>query len=502
MEETVKLLISTNDSRCVVPDDPAERPVLKNYGNLQAVYSMSMYRAENNGGRLANRMLKAESEPASNLKERIEDYELREQITLGDNQKKALEAAMTYPLLVITGGPGTGKTTILKGIIDLMEKEGQKILLCAPTGRAAKRMEESTGHEAATIHRLLGYRPGEGELFEYDEENPLLADVIIVDEASMMDIYLMNILTGAVQEETKMIFVGDVDQLPSVGPGNVLADLIDSGCIPTIRLYEIYRQGQDSDIVMNAHRINRGLRPFLNRKGKDFFMMRSNQRETVELLGDLVCRRLPETYGVDPFKEIQILTPVKRGETGVYELNRALQEVLNPPEPGRPELRHYGVIYRQGDKVMQMKNDYQAEWDANGEKGTGIFNGELGMITAIDQSNEVLWVEFDDERLVRMEKNDLDGLALAYATTIHKAQGSEFPVILIPLHQWNPMLYTRNLIYTAITRAEKLVILLGEDRFLRTIENNRIDRRFSGLGWQIAHMMQQLKEVHRVGLDL
>lgn len=470
--------------------------LVKEYGNVNGVYFMPLYRAENNvAGRLAKKIILAKEKAEEETDSQILEYEHREGISLGEEQKEAVHLAMSCPVLVITGGPGTGKTTILKCILNLLEQKGERAVLCAPTGRAAKRMEESTGHEAKTIHRLLGYRPGEKFSFEYDEDNPLFTDVLIVDEASMMDIYLMNNLTAAMDESTRMIFVGDMDQLPSVGPGNVLGDLIASRLFSTVYLHKIYRQQEESNIVINAHRINRGLKPYLNQEGKDFFLIRSKSAEdSLQTIVDLVSRRLPKSYAIDPIGDIQILSPVKKGETGVKHMNEALQESLNPPEKDKKEIRHYGILYREGDKVMQMKNDYQMEWEAYGQKGSGIYNGELGRISAIDTETERVYIEFDEGRVVVMEKKDLDGVSLAYAGTIHKSQGSEYPVVVIPLHGWNPFLYTRNLIYTAITRAQKLVVLVGEEKVLSLmVENNRIAMRYSGLANQIFQMTKNLR---------
>ena len=396
---------------------------------------------------------------------------------------------MNNGLLVITGGPGTGKTTIIKSIIKLCEDLRLKVVLGAPTGRAAKRITETTGKEAKTIHRLLEYSFLDDDMaFAKDEDNPIDGDLIIIDEASMIDILLMNSLLKAVDYGTRLVLVGDVDQLPSVGPGNVLRDIISSGVVKVVRLDEIFRQSEESLIAVNAHRINRGEAPILNEKNKDFyFISESNPEKIAETIMELCSRRLPNFYGVDKLRDIQVLTPMKKGEVGINSLNQKLQWVLNPKTPTKAEKQIGSEIFRVGDKVMQIKNNYATEWKiikdgVEVEKGQGVFNGDFGFITHIDEEERIVKVLFDDEKEVEYEFSQLDELKLAYAITVHKSQGSEFPVVVMPICWGPPMLLTRNLLYTAITRAKSLVVLVGEEKYLyMMIKNNRITKRYSAL---------------------
>lgn len=427
------------------------------------------------------------------FEERIREVQTKEGIILAHKQKEAIMEALINGVLVITGGPGTGKTTIIKSIIALLEAEGYEFALAAPTGRAAKRMSEATGYEAKTIHRLLeiGYTTDEDELvFARTEANPLEADVIIIDEMSMVDIVLMNHLLKAVPVGARLILVGDVDQLPSVGPGNVLRDIIKSEVIKTVKLSEIFRQAEESMIVVNAHKINRGEKPILNTRDKDFFFVsRNSYSDTVRTIVDLCQRRIPDAYGFDPMKHIQVLTPMRKGPVGVGSLNIELQKVLNPEDKNKKQKVFRDYIFREGDRVMQIKNNYNLKWEKPGDwrqSGTGVFNGDMGIIQEIDDEDQRVVVCFDDERLVEYDFTILDELEPAFAVTIHKSQGSEFPVVILPVFPGPKVLMTRNLLYTAITRAREMVILVGARDFLdEMIENDRETKRNSDLSGKL-----------------
>ena len=405
-------------------------------------------------------------------------------MTLADKQKEALMRAVDSHLLVITGGPGTGKTTTLRAIVDAMDRLNLSIALAAPTGRAAKRMEEATGRGASTIHRLLKY-----DYIDEDGTNSIVsgddidADVLIIDEASMIDLLLMRDVLTSLKEKTRLILVGDVDQLPPVGAGNVLKDILDSGEVPSVQLDEVFRQAETSYIVKNAHRINRGELPQVNEKGTDFFFMEeSDPNKALELICDLVKNRLPAYYGVDPMEDIQVLAPMKKGICGIEHLNEALQKALNP---GKKGLTSRGFTYCVGDKVMQTKNNYQMPWKSQNKvfdnEGEGVFNGDLGRVTAVDADGAWLKVLYDD-KLCTYTSEYLPELMPAYASTVHKSQGSEFPVVVMPLLSGPPMLYTRNLLYTGVTRARKLVVIVGSFQAMdRMVQNNRIRWRYSDL---------------------
>lgn len=437
------------------------------------------------------------------IDEEITEYERENNIEFALEQRQAIIEGVKNGVCIITGGPGTGKTTIIKCIIKIFEKRGMFIVLAAPTGRAAKRITETTGYEAKTIHRLLEmeYIPGEGyPTFSKDEGDPIEADVIIIDEASMVDIVLMNSLLKAVAAGTKLIIVGDVDQLPSVGPGDVLRDIIESKVISVVRLNKIYRQADTSLITLNAHKINNGEMPILNEKDKDFFFIhQTNSSEIVEEIVKLVNTRLPSfKKGYDPIKDIQVLSPMRKGEAGIYNLNQRLQEVLNPPSSTKGEKEFRDFVFRAGDKVMQIKNNYNIEWrriaGEGEEEGTGVFNGDIGFIEEIDKENQNLSVIYDDEKRVVYDFSNLDELELAYAITIHKSQGSEFPVVVIPVCYGPPMLMTRNLIYTGVTRAKQLVVLTGiRPALSMMVKNKTIAKRFSGLKKRIVNLVQIIK---------
>lgn len=428
-------------------------------------------------------------------------------LAFSKEQKEAIVKALEEQILIITGGPGTGKTTIIQVVVDLFKEQGFDVTLSAPTGRAAKRLEQSCKVPAKTLHRLLGYKPvdeGRGMVFDFNEGNPLETDLLIVDEASMMDLKLCESLFKGISEETRLIFVGDVDQLPSVGAGNVLEDFIRSEEIQTIALETIFRQGKESNIILNAHKINHGEEPILNEKGKDFFFIQELDPTVIQKkILELVAKRLPIYYELSGPDEIQILTPMKKGELGSLELNQRLQEVLNPKTPDKEELTVGDRIYRTKDKIMQIRNNYTKEYRTlEGQEGMGVFNGDFGVITEVDSSERTLEVLFDEERRVRYSYKELDELSLSYSITIHKSQGSEFPVIVIPMGPGPYMLMTRNLIYTAITRAKKIVVLVGNPKYLYyMIENNPDDRRNSSLDIRIKEYRKVYKGVYEDGVD-
>lgn len=454
------------------------------------VYYMPFYRAETNVSRKIVELSRVELDSLNvDVEKGILEIEKEEGISFANKQKEAIKEAVENGMVVITGGPGTGKTTTINAIIQLFEKEDLTVVLAAPTGRAAKRMSQASNREARTIHRLLEYSFMEAEMgFGRDEDSPLEADVVIIDETSMVDILLMNHLMKAIVPGTRVVFVGDIDQLPSVGPGNVLKDIIDSGIVKVVMLDEIFRQAEESMIVVNAHKINKGEFPFLNVADKDFFFIpKSKPSEIVTTILELCDRRLPNFNDYDSMADIQVLTPMKKGEVGINALNKHLQEALNPKGYGKAEKQMGNDIFRVGDKVMQIKNNYTTEWKIydNGrvrEEGEGVYNGDFGFITYIDEEDRIVKVLFDGEKEVEYDYNQLDELKLAYATTVHKSQGSEFPVVIMPISWGPPMLLTRNLLYTAITRAKQLVVLVGEEKYLyMMIKNNRITKRYSGL---------------------
>lgn len=461
---------------------------------LGRVYLSSLYNAEAGTARkLAELSCMKFKGDISDFEEKILEVQIREGILLAQNQKDAIKEALLSGVLIITGGPGTGKTTIIKSIINLLTNEGYDVLLAAPTGRAAKRMTEATGFEAKTIHRLLeiGYEGKEDDLaFARNEDNPIDADVVIIDEMSMVDIILMNHLLKAIELGTRLILVGDVDQLPSVGPGKVLQDMIRSEMIKTVKLKEIFRQAEESLIIVNAHKINNGEMPLLNYKDKDFFFLkRNNAEDIVKTIVDLCVRRIPETYGFEPMRDIQVLTPVRKGMVGVANLNIELQAALNKKDKGKKEKVFRDFVFREGDRVMQIKNNYNLHWTKQGEEGTGIFNGDTGIIWEIDDEEQKIVVSFDDDKMADYDYSILDELEPAFAVTIHKSQGSEFPVVIIPIFPGPQVLMTSNLLYTAVTRARKLVILVGNiDCLEAMIKNERETNRNSGLAEKLKRL--------------
>lgn len=424
------------------------------------------------------------------LGEKISTTEKKLGITLSDEQKKAVESIFKNKVTIITGGPGTGKTTVIKTAITIMQKEDLDVALCAPTGRAAKRITETTGEEAKTLHRLLEL----GKTLEEEIElgynvAKIDKDVVIVDEMSMVDIVLMHFLLRGLLDKTRLVLIGDSDQLPSVGPGNVLKDLIDSDMIPTVKLTNIYRQAAESNIITNAHMINNGEMIDLAKKDGDFFFMRGN--DIVNQLGDLVSNRLAKYGDYDSMQDIQVLTPTKKGDTGTKNLNKELQKILNPATPLKKEKTFGDVVYREGDKVMQIKNNYDMYWESLDKKmyGSGVFNGDMGKINKI--SDEGIEVVFDEERVVNYDTSVIEELEHAYAVTIHKSQGSEFPVVVMPIVSGPPMLYTRNLLYTGVTRARELLVIVGQENIVNfMINNSNIKGRNTGLQYKLQKYMQ------------
>ena len=462
------------------------------------IYLYGYYHAEQ---RVAHGLMKLRNAPLKTIPVQAENYldavrmaaddPLEEGVELSVEQKRAILECLTNNVTIITGGPGTGKTTIINTLVKIFDFAGFSTALAAPTGRAAKRMEEASGKPAMTIHRLLEYVWSEEEdslNFGRNEENPLDEDVIIVDEASMIDLMLMDGLLNAVKEGTRLIFTGDADQLPPVGAGNVLRDMIASECIPVIRLREIFRQAEGSGIVTNSHLINSGEYPE-QQSGSDFYIISKNGETSIsDTIRELVGGRIEAGFDfVHSADDIQILTPTKRGMLGAPSLNAMLQEVINPPEEGRAELKIGNVTFREGDKVMQLRNNYGAEWHTDNylTEGEGVFNGDMGIVTEIDKEDRTMTVRMDD-RIVEYAGDMLEEIDLAYAITVHKSQGSEFPAVVIPVYSFPPMLMTRNLLYTAVTRGKRLVIIVGDPARVRSmIDNNRADGRYTGLKWRL-----------------
>lgn len=417
----------------------------------------------------------------------ITAFEVANDIEFDEKQRNAIEIAVNKGLLILTGGPGTGKTTTVKGIITLMKNKGMNVALAAPTGRAAKRMTELTGYEAKTIHRLLEveYRDGATEpTFVYNRKNPLDVDAVIIDELSMVDITIFDSLLDALPLHSRLIMVGDKDQLPPVGAGNVLKDLTESEMIPVVALDKVFRQAMESLIVTNAHRVVKGEMPILTRNDieSDFFLLKENSRfNASKKIVDLVTRRIPTTYGIDVLTDIEVLCPSRKGEVGTENLNMLLQQKLNPPSKGKKELKYKGYILREGDKVMQIKNNYDVPWFKNSDNGTGVFNGDIGILTKIDKANDILNVMFDDREAMYSLENAKE-LELAYAMTVHKSQGSEFGAVVMPVLSTPPKLAYRNLFYTAITRAKNLLVLVGNENSVRVlVDNDKKSRRYSAL---------------------
>lgn len=468
-----------------------KKVVLKEAEDGMRVYSAHYYYMEMNTAKMLHDLnVDCEVDEAL-LERRLHSIEDNTGMVLDDMQRTAVLEAVRRGLMVLTGGPGTGKTTTINAMIHLFESEGLNIALAAPTGRAAKRMTEATGYEASTIHRLLevdGNPEGDSPTgFQRNEENPLEDDVIIIDEVSMVDLPLIYALLKAIVPGTRLILVGDRNQLPSVGPGSVLKDMIASECFTVVMLTRIFRQAGESDIVMNAHKINRGEAIELNNKSRDFFFLkRQDPNVIISVLITLIQKKLPKYVHAKPY-DIQVLTPMRKGLLGVERLNKILQEYLNPPEKGKKEKEYGDRLFREGDKVMQIKNNYQLEWEVSTrygmtiDKGVGVFNGDMGIVKEINSYEETVTVEYDEQRMVKYPYNLLEELELAYAITIHKSQGSEYPAVVIPLLQGPRQLYHRNLLYTAVTRAKHCVTLVGSDTvFQEMIRNaNEQDRNTS-----------------------
>lgn len=464
--------------------------VMKQSGEQTQIYAASFYYMEANTATMLRELDITYDVADAEIEQRIHKIEKQTGMELDEHQVQAVKEAVRNGLLVITGGPGTGKTTTINTIIRYFELEGMDIFLAAPTGRAAKRMSETTGFEARTIHRMLELNGGmEGNAgFERNETNPLETDVVIIDEMSMVDITLMNSLLKAIAPGTRLILVGDINQLPSVGPGSVLKDIIQSETFNVVMLTKIFRQASTSDIIVNAHKINRGEEVSLDNKSMDFFFLKRYEADIIiNVVLQLVKQKLPKFVDATPY-DIQVLTPMRKGLLGVERLNGILQHYLNPPDKSKREKEHGDMVFREGDKVMQTKNNYQLEWEIctkfglTVDKGMGIFNGDMGIITEINDFAETMTVEFDEGRKVEYSYKLLDELELAYAITIHKSQGSEYPAVVIPLLNGPSMLMNRNLLYTAVTRARKCVTLVGNDTtFQQMIKNTSQQKRYSGL---------------------
>lgn len=472
---------------------------LENKNGEILVYLMMYYICENG---VCKEIVKLSQHEIKDLHididEEIKTVEKEDNIELANNQILAVKEAVSSGVTIITGGPGTGKTTTINTIIKIFENNEQKVVLCAPTGRAAKRMGETSNKEAKTIHRLLemGFATDSDELvFFKDEEDPIDADVIILDEASMVDIILMYNLLKAVKLGSRLLLVGDSDQLPSVGAGNVLKDIIDSNVINTVRLDEIFRQARESMIVVNAHKINKGEPLFLNAKNKDFFFIRKNTNEDIlnEIIG-VVNERLPKFYNFDKLKDIQVLTTMRKGDLGVTNLNIELQKYLNPPNKYKQEEEFAKRTLRVGDKVMQIRNNYTKKWETEdkSDSGEGIYNGDIGYIFHIEKDKKTVYILFDKIKIASYKYDELDELDHSFCTTIHKSQGSEFPVVVIPIVWAPPMLLSRNLLYTAVTRAKNLVVLVGDVKYLeQMIRNNRINDRYSNLSYKLNKFIEE-----------
>lgn len=501
------LQVSEDAIEPVIPNLMMDKKlIIKKEQNRDYVYSMSAYYAELNCSRMILDLMHfakhseglLESEE-NRIRSKLDHFREDLNLELNELQIEAVVKSITEGVFILSGGPGTGKTTTINLIIHYFESEGMNLLLAAPTGRAAKRMTEATGCEAKTIHRLLelsgGSEDKRGGNFGRNEENPLETDVVIIDEMSMVDIFLFQSLLRAVATGTRLILVGDVNQLPSVGPGQVLRDLIESGVVPTVMLTKVFRQAESSDIVMNAHRIHEGRQIKIDNKSADFFLLERNNPEVIyKHMIQLILEKLPGYVKCDP-RNIQVLTPMKKGMLGVTTLNGILQEYLNPPADNKTEYRTDSVLFRVGDKVMQIKNNYQLEWEICGyngipiDRGLGVFNGDIGMITEINEYAKTVTIKYDDERIVHYPYTGMEEVELAYAVTIHKSQGSEYPAVIMPLLAGPRMLFNRNLLYTGVTRAKNCVVILGSAQTVQEmIENESEQRRYTGLDRRLQAM--------------
>lgn len=487
--------------------------ILKETEDGAVVYPTRYYYLELNSARMLCELNILCPEDEEMMAKRINRIEKETGTRLDEMQKQAVAAAASHGLFILTGGPGTGKTTTINAIIRYFEEEGAELRLAAPTGRAAKRMTEATGYEAQTIHRLLELngmpeeeQEGRAVHFDRNSENPLEADVIIIDEMSMVDIALMHSLLLAVTAGTRLILVGDENQLPSVGPGNVLRDIIRSGCFPVVELKKIFRQASESDIVVNAHKINRGEQVTINNKSRDFFFLKRYDADIIiRVVIALIQEKLPRYVDAKPY-EIQVLTPMRKGLLGVERLNQILQRYLNPPDEKKKEKEIGQRLFREGDKVMQVKNNYQLEWEILGrykipvDKGMGVFNGDTGIMTEINEFAETATVEFEDGRQAEYSFKQLEELELAYAVTIHKSQGSEYPAVILPILSGPRMLMNRNLLYTAVTRARKCVTVVGsETTFAEMIRNEKQQQRYSSLDRRIRELDESEQKESAIG---
>lgn len=487
--------------------------ILKETEDGAVVYPTRYYYLELNSARMLCELNILCPEDEEMMEKRINRIEKETGTRLDEMQKQAVAAAASHGLFILTGGPGTGKTTTINAIIRYFEEEGAELRLAAPTGRAAKRMTEATGYEAQTIHRLLELngmpeeeQEGRAVHFDRNSENPLEADVIIIDEMSMVDIALMHSLLLAVTAGTRLILVGDENQLPSVGPGNVLRDIIRSGCFPVVELKKIFRQASESDIVVNAHKINRGEQVTINNKSRDFFFLKRYDADIIiRVVIALIQEKLPRYVDAKPY-EIQVLTPMRKGLLGVERLNQILQRYLNPPDEKKKEKEIGQRLFREGDKVMQVKNNYQLEWEILGrykipvDKGVGVFNGDTGIMTEINEFAETATVEFEDGRQAEYSFKQLEELELAYAVTIHKSQGSEYPAVILPILSGPRMLMNRNLLYTAVTRARKCVTVVGsETTFSEMIRNEKQQQRYSSLDRRIRELDESEQKESAIG---
>ncbi|MDD7738690.1 MAG: ATP-dependent RecD-like DNA helicase [Fusicatenibacter sp.] len=498
--------VGTDDMEIYLSDLAMERKVIRKEIPVteeeteRIVYTREYYYLELNTARMLHELNIRCEENREEIEKRVAAIEKNKKIELDEMQKTAVIEAAVNGLLILTGGPGTGKTTTINTMIHYFESEGLDIFLAAPTGRAAKRMTEATGCEACTIHRLLELsgimeESSSNVHFERNAENPLEADVIIIDEMSMVDIHLMHALLLAIVPGTRLILVGDQNQLPSVGPGSVLRDLIRSDCFPVVRLTHIFRQASQSDIVVNAHKIHNGEKVLLDNKSRDFFFLKRYDVNVIQkVIIALISSKLPSYVDARP-QDIQILTPMRKGALGVESLNQILQKYLNPPSDDKAEREFGSGIFREGDKVMQIRNNYQLEWEVRGinqvcaEKGMGVFNGDIGVIRSINPYTEIITVEYDEGKFADYTFKQADELELAYATTIHKAQGSEYPAVILPILGGPRMLMTRNLLYTAVTRARKCVTIVGSDvTFEAMIENHIEENRYTTLAQRIREM--------------
>lgn len=459
--------------------------VSRSFHGREFIFLPKMFRSELYSAERIRMLLRFPAQPIMGIENHISEIERALGIRYAEGQKQAVREALSRGMLILTGGPGTGKTTALNAIIRILQARGEKVLLAAPTGRAAKRMSELTGQEAKTIHRLLQVEWNENDepVFAKNEKNLLECDALVIDELSMVDAQLFESVLRALPLGCRLVLVGDCDQLPSVGPGNVLGDLIASDMLPVVQLREIFRQSMSSLIVTNAHRIVNGDMPELAvRTGDFFFLPCPAPAQIASLIVDLCRTRLPASYGYSPFTDIQVLTPSRKGELGTLELNRRLQAAVNPPDRKKKEITVKGILFREGDKVMQIKNDYDLPWTKqDGTTGEGVFNGDLGVLCGIDRPASTVTVQMDD-RTVVYELESVSELEPAYAMTVHKSQGNEFPAVVMPMYPGPPQLYYRNLLYTAVTRAKSLLILVGTRRTVRTmVDNDKKMKRYSGL---------------------